>query len=208
MNGQKLDIAYSSQGDVATAHVNNYAITGVVSNGTGLASDYTVNLTNGTLAVNPAALTIAANSKGMTYGGTLPTLTASVHGPGQRRHAGQPDHAAHACHDAGQQPRRVLHDHRQRGGRPGLLHQYVSGTLTIGQAALKITANSKGMTYGGTLPTLTAGYTGLVNGDTPASLSTLPTLSTAPASSHAGSYTITASAAVDPDYSITTCPAR
>ena len=52
------------------------------------------------------------------------------------------------------------------------------------------------------MPALTASYAGLVNGDTPASLSTAPTLSTVPASSHAGTYAITASGAVDADYTI------
>src|SRR5207245_204993 len=54
-------------------------------------------------------------------------------------------------------------------------------------------------------PTLTDTPTGLVNGDTSASLTTQPTLSTtATASSHvAGNpYSITASGAVDADYTI------
>ena len=61
------------------------------------------------------------------------------------------------------------------------------------------------MVYGAALPTLTASYSGFVNGDTSAGLTTLPTLTTtATASSHvAGSpYSITASGAVDSDYSI------
>ena len=57
---------------------------------------------------------------------------------------------------------------------------------------MTITADDQGMTYGGTLPTLTATYTGLVNGDTPANLTALPTLGTVPAASHAGAYPITA----------------
>ena len=45
------------------------------------------------------------------------------------------------------------------------------------------------------LPTLTASYNGLVNGDQPVSLTTPPTLATtATAASHVGSYSITASA--------------
>jgi hypothetical protein len=80
---------------------------------------------------------------------------------------------------------------------------YVAGTLTVAPVALTIAANDKTMTYGGTLPALTASYSGFVNGDTPASLTTPPSLSTVPASSHAGSYAITASGAVDPDYAIT-----
>jgi len=58
------------------------------------------------------------------------------------------------------------------------------------------------MVYGGMLPALTASYTGLVNGDTSAAIAGL-TLGTAPASSHVGSYPITAAGAADPDYAIT-----
>ena len=78
----------------------------------------------------------------------------------------------------------------------------LNGTLTIGQAALTITANNQSMTYGGTLPALTATYTTLVNGDTSAAISGL-VLSTVPATSHAGSFAITASGGTDPDYTIT-----
>ena len=83
---------------------------------------------------------------------------------------------------------------------------YVGGTLTVTAAALTITADNQTKVYGAALPTLTASYTGFVNGDTSASLTTQPTLTTtATASSHvAGSpYAITASGAVDSDYSIT-----
>src|SRR4029077_19398208 len=53
VNGQNLNIAYSSSGDTATANVGTYAISGVLSNGTGTLSDYSVTLTNGALTVNP-----------------------------------------------------------------------------------------------------------------------------------------------------------
>ena len=54
------------------------------------------------------------------------------------------------------------------------------------------------------MPTLTASYSGFVNGDTAANLTTQPTLTTtATASSHVGTYAITASGAVDSDYTIT-----
>jgi hypothetical protein len=50
---------------------------------------------------------------------------------------------------------------------------------------------------------LTASFSGFVNGDTPASLSTQPSLSTtATATSNAGTYPITASAAAAPNYTI------
>ncbi|MGA2061415.1 MAG: MBG domain-containing protein, partial [Thermoguttaceae bacterium] len=72
--------------------------------------------------------------------------------------------------------------------------------------SLTITADSKSKGYGSALPTLSASYSGFVNGDTAASLTTLPTLSTtATAASHVSGnpYTITASGAADSDYTIT-----
>ena len=81
-----------------------------------------------------------------------------------------------------------------------------SGTanLTVSAAPLTITANNQVMIQGAALPSLPAGYSGFVNGDTAASLTTRPTLSTtATSQSPAGTYPITASGAVDTDYSIT-----
>src|SRR5205814_4487438 len=82
---------------------------------------------------------------------------------------------------------------------------YVAGTLTVTPVALTITADNQTKAYGAALPALTASYSGFVNGDTATSLSTGPALSTnATAASHvAGNpYTITASGAVDTDYTI------
>src|SRR5438132_3798090 len=82
---------------------------------------------------------------------------------------------------------------------------YVAGNVTVTPVALMITAVSQSKAYGAAVATLTASYAGFVNGDTSASLTTQATLSTtATASSHvaAGPYVITASAAVDCDYSI------
>src|SRR2546422_4966318 len=75
---------------------------------------------------------------------------------------------------------------------------FVDGPLTISPAALTITADNQSMIYGSSLPTLTANYSGLANGDTADSLATPPTLTTtATASSHVADnpYSITASGA-------------
>src|SRR5262249_37121901 len=82
---------------------------------------------------------------------------------------------------------------------------YVSGTLTITPAALNITANNQTKVYGQANPALTATYAGLVNGDTAASLTPPPTVTTTATtlSPVSGSpYPITASGAVDSDYAI------
>ena len=67
---------------------------------------------------------------------------------------------------------------------------YVAGSLTVTAAPLLITADNQTKVYGAALPTLTASYTGFVNGDTALSLTTQPSLSTtATAASDAGSPT-------------------
>ena len=61
----------------------------------------------------------------------------------------------------------------------------MTGTLTVIPVGLTITANNQTKVYGAAVPTLTASYSGFVNGDTSASLTTQPTLTTtATASSH------------------------
>ena len=53
-----------------------------------------------------------------------------------------------------------------------------SNDLTVTPAPLTIVADDQTTVYGAALPTLTASYTGFRNGDTSASLSTQPTLTT------------------------------
>ncbi len=77
--------------------------------------------------------------------------------------------------------------------------------MTVSKAPLTITASSGSMTYGGTAPTITPGYSGFVNGDTASTLTTPPTCSTTATSSSpvAGSpYPSSCSGAVDSNYTI------
>ena len=135
-------------------------------------------------------------------------LDGQLLGLRERRHLGQPHHAADAQHHRHRREpcrRQPLYHHRQRRGRYRLHDQLRGWQLTVTPAPLTITANNQTKVYGAALPTLTASYSGFVNGDTSASLTTQPTLTTtATAASHvAGSpYAITASGAVDADYTI------
>jgi len=80
---------------------------------------------------------------------------------------------------------------------------FVNGTLTINPVGLTITADNQSKGYGAALPGLTVSYSGFVNGDTAGSLTTAPAVTTSgTASSPAGSYPITASGAVDANYTI------
>jgi RHS repeat-associated protein len=76
---------------------------------------------------------------------------------------------------------------------------YVAGTatvsLTVNKATLTVTANNASRVYDTANPTLTASYSGFVNGDTQSVLSGSPTLTTlAGTSSTVAGYTITAAA--------------
>ncbi len=171
-------------------------------------ADYTISYVSGTLAVTGAPLTITANNQTKTYGAALATLTASytgfVNGDTTASLATSPTlstTATAASHVSGN-PYTII---ASGATDADYTISYVSGTLTVTGASLTITANNETKTYGAALATLTVSYSGFVNGDTAANLTTLPTISTAATSaSHvSGSpYSITASAAVDSDYAI------
>ncbi len=170
--------------------------------------DYAITYVDGNLTITPALLTITANSKTMVYGGAFPTLTASysgfVNGDTAASLTTPPtltSTATASSHVSGS-PYNI-----NAGGAVNSDYtiRYVAGTLTITPAALTITADDQTKVYGAALPTLTATYTGLTNGDTPASLTTAPTLATtATAASPVATlpYVITVGGAVDTDYSI------
>lgn len=80
----------------------------------------------------------------------------------------------------------------------------VQQALTINKAALTITGKDDQVLQGTAIPALSVLYSGFVNGDTEASLTTLPTVTTtATSASPAGQYDIIASGAASPNYNIT-----
>jgi hypothetical protein len=83
-------------------------------------------------------------------------------------------------------------------------YAFVNGQMTITTAPLTITANNASRAYGVANPVFTFTPTGLVNGDTSASLTTQPTITTtAILASPTGTYPITPAGAVDTDYAFT-----
>jgi sugar lactone lactonase YvrE len=83
----------------------------------------------------------------------------------------------------------------------------VTQTLTVSPAPLTITADNKTKAYGTANPVLTYTYSGFVNGETSAVLTSQPTITTtATASSGAGNYPITTTGAAAANYAITNVP--
>jgi GH35 family endo-1,4-beta-xylanase len=182
-----------------TSHVGSYAITADM--GTLADDNYTFAFAPGTLTITQAALTVTADNQSMVYGGALPTLTASydglVNGDTGSTIMGLQLSTVPASSHAGSYAITAT-----GATDSDYAITLVNGTLTITQAALTVTADNQSMVYGGALPTLTASYNGLVNGDTPNVISGL-SLGTVPANSHVGSYSITPAGGTDPDYTIT-----
>ena len=167
--------------------------------------NYTITYAPGVLTVTPAPLTITADNVGKVYGAGLPTLTASyaglVNNDTPASLAGVPTltTAASAGSSVG-----VYGITASGAFDPNYTISYAPGMLTVTPAPLTITAANASKVFGAAPPALTASYAGLANNDTPASLAVAPTLTTTVSlGSPVGTYAITASGAVDPNYTIT-----
>jgi hypothetical protein len=132
-------------------------------------------------AVNPAVLTVTANSASMTYGGTLPTFTASisgfVNGDGLGVVSGAPSltTTAQSSSPVGTYPITAA---QGTLSAQNYTFTFVGGTLTINPAVLTVTANNLIGTSGRPLPTLTYTITGFVNGDNQSVVTGTPVLTT------------------------------
>jgi hypothetical protein len=185
-----------------SSHVGSYAITasGAVS------GDYAISYVFGSLSVTPAALTITADNKTKVYGSGLPALTASyagwVNGDTSASLITLPSISTSATAASPVLPSGYAII-AYAASDPDYTISYQPGTLLIMPAPLTITANNFSMVQGTAVPRLSASYSGFVNGDSPASLGTLPTLST-PATplGPPGSYAILAGGASSPNYVI------
>jgi hypothetical protein len=148
-------------------------------------------------ALTPAVITWAAPA-GIAYGTALGSsqLNATANVPGTFAYSP----ASGAVLSAGNQTLSVTFTPSNTASYSGAS---ATVSLSVSPAPLTITANNLTMLLGGPLPALTASYSGFVNGDTAASLTTQPNFSTtATASSPVGAYPITASGAANPNYTI------
>ncbi len=180
--------------------VGSYTITA----GGAVDANYTISYVTGTLSVTPAALVITANNATKVYGAALPSLSVSysgfVNGDTSSSLTTQPTVSTTATSKSAVGSYTIT---ASGAVDANYTISYVSGTLSVTPAALVITANNATKVYGAALPSLSVSYSGFVNGDTSSSLTTQPTVSTTATSKSAvGSYTITASGAVDANYTI------
>jgi hypothetical protein len=168
--------------------------------------NYTIGYVGGTITITPgiAPVTVTASSATITYGDPIPAVTPSYSGftGGQTTPATAPTctTTATATSPVGTYPTSC-----SGAADPNFTFAYVAGTVTIQRAPATVTASSDSMTYGGTVPTITASYSGLRNGAVaPATLPTCTT--TATSTSNTGIYPSTCSGAADPNYTFTAIP--
>ncbi|OCX54424.1 hypothetical protein BEL04_09255 [Mucilaginibacter sp. PPCGB 2223] len=171
----------------------------------GASTNYTFTYVAGTLTVTQATLTVTANSPSKTYGMANPALSVSYSGfVGSDNAASlttQPTVTTTAIVTSAVGTYPVT---ASGGSSPNYTFAYVAGTLTVNKAPLTITADNKSMPYSGTVPALTASYSGFAGTDNAASLTTAPVLSTtATQSSAPGNYPISVSGAASGNYNIT-----
>jgi hypothetical protein len=172
-------------------------------------ADYSIVYAAGTLSITQAPLTVAAPAESYVYGEQVPAgftprydglaadeTVASLTTPATCAATTTPGHVGGytiSCSGAVD---------------PNYAISYESSTLSVTPAPLTLSASSESLVYGANVPaTFTPLYTGLVAGDTAASLISPGACSTGMAAD-AGDYAISCAGAVDPDYSISYAPGR
>ena len=165
----------------------------------GSATNYDITCQNGMLTVIlPDLITVTVTNSARLYGADNPTFEYTVSGGDL---TGEP---VLSC----------VADKNSAVGNyditiaMGTISNYnvalVPGQLTVNPAPLTITAENKSKTYGDANPDFTCSYSGFVNNETSAVVTTLPTFNTqATAASSVGTYDINATGAVAANYAIT-----
>lgn len=145
------------------------------------------------------SVTITADSKAMTYGDDVPTLTFRFSGATLK---GTPELSTTATKTSpvGKYPIKV-----ERGTVTNEQVTFVDGTLTISKAALYVGVQDVTITEGDAIPSFDLTYRGFCNDDTEANaFTTNPKASTtATSSSKPGTYPITVSGGSATNYSLT-----
>ncbi|WP_042700660.1 MBG domain-containing protein, partial [Azospirillum sp. B506] len=158
-------VSLSSSGTAATAGVGSYSIAASSAQGSGL-SNYTITYADGTLTVDPAALTVTADAARKTYGdsATLTGFTAT----GLKNSdsvTGVSLSSSGTAAAAGVGSYNIAAASAQGSGLSNYTITYADGTLTVDPAALTVTADAARKTYGDTATLTGFTATGLKNSD-------------------------------------------
>jgi len=197
-------VTLTSAGTGATANTGTYAITGSDANGIGL-NNYDISYANGTLTVNPATLTVTASDASKTYGQTAALSGYSVSGLLNSDSVSSVTlTSAGSAATANTGTYAITGSDASGTGLGNYIISYANGTLTVNPAHLTVIANNAAKYAGQANPAFTASYSGLANGDSPASLPGALTFDTAATTaSDPGTYAINLTGTLfSPNYTI------
>lgn len=169
----------------------------------GIIQNYDVSYESGTLTINQSVLMAKADDKIITYGEATPNYTITYSGFVN----GEDESVLLTTPSADTEITPVNAGTYLIGVFGGSALNYSisgeSGTLTINQAPLEISAEDKSRSYGDENPILTFTYSGFVNGEDEAVLENTPAISTeAIVSSSVGTYPISLSGGSAQNYSL------
>ncbi|MBS0631903.1 MAG: hypothetical protein JSS11_08320 [Verrucomicrobia bacterium] len=196
----------------ATTGVGTATITAAV--GTLTSSNYSFGpLVNGTLTITKAPLTVTADNKSRVYGAPNPELTATLTGFANTETfatsgiTGATQLATTATSVDGVGTAVITAAVGTLASSNYSFGSFIAGALTIIKAPLTITARNATRSVGAANPAFGASFTGLMNGDMPASVISPSYSTTAVLGSVVGSYAINVSgAASTANYTVTYVP--
>jgi hypothetical protein len=190
-NGDNITATYTSVAD-PTSSVGSYPITPVLSDPTNKLTNYAVTLSNGTLTIAPAPLTVTAANATRVYGDPNPAFSGTITGLVNGDNITATYSSVDATATVGTYPIvPALVDPTGKLGNYAVTSN--NGTLTITPAPLSVTAANTTRAFGDANPVFTGTIVGIKNGDN----ITATYNTTATATSPSGTYPIVP-ALVDP----------
>ena len=160
-------------------------------------ANYVYAYVDGVLSVAKAPVTVTASSASIVFGQTIPSITAATAGtvPGVPTVTFTCGATAPVIAPPSSYPTVCTGPATDAN----YLYSYAGGSLLVSRAAVQVTASSPNLVFGQSVPTITATFSGVVSGTTPAS----PTC-TAATSAAVGTYgTSCAGVASDARYTYT-----
>ena len=185
----------------AASDLGTYSITA----GGAVSSNYTITYVIGKLTVSKAQLVVKADNKSRDYGTANPAFTVTYKGFVNGDTEASLISAAAVTTNAGINTNAGTYAITASGVTAARYTPvYETGILTINKVPVLVTVNNESRMYGAANPAFSVAYSGFVNGDTPTSLTAVPTVSTtATVTSPVGTYPIIASSAASANYSFT-----
>ena len=169
--------------------------------------NYEINLVPGILTVNRAVLTLSADSKSRSYGATNPVFTGNMAGVLNADPISLV-FSTQATPLSGVGTYGIIPGLSDPSGRAGNYDiRTNTGVLTVGRALLLAEGDSRSRTYGSLNPHMLVRYTGFMNGETAAILTSLPVAQTAATrSSPVGDYQISVAGGAGANYEVVLVP--